>query len=72
VTGATVVIATANLASVTVSCPAGKVAVGGGGKPGGNQGIVASFPAGSPTPTGWTALFGQANTGNTAYVICAN
>ncbi len=62
----------ANLITVTANCPSGKVAVGGGGQPGGGGFVRASFPTGSPTPTGWTIQFSNATAGNTAYVICAN
>ena len=76
-TGATVVTDAANAATVTVSCPAGQVAVGGGGNGGaiggGFRSLAASFPTVSgSTPDGWTARFSGASAGNTVYVSCAS
>lgn len=60
--------------TATASCPAGKVAVGGGGSStNANNQLEASFPVlTATTPTGWTVRFDGAGGTQTAYVICAN
>jgi hypothetical protein len=69
-----VVTASTNAASVTATCPAGKIAVGGGGRAvSGPRVLTGSYPnATTGAPTAWIAVFDGANNGNTAYVICTN
>jgi hypothetical protein len=71
--GATVVSHNANATTVSVSCPTGTVATGGGGKSN-SYNVTQSYPtvsAGS-TPNGWTVVFSGSTGSNTAYVICAD
>jgi hypothetical protein len=72
-TGATMVTHNSNAKTVTVSCPTGKVAIGGGGSSS-KYTLVQSYPTASSgsTPDGWTAVFSDATGSNTAYVICAS
>jgi hypothetical protein len=54
------------------TCPAGKVAVGGGYSLTSGTSISASFPVTSgSTPTGWRVI-GSGNSAYTVYVVCAN
>ena len=62
--------------SATATCGAGQVAVGGGGSDSNAVRVLtASFPVGSPTPTGWTVTTKETNGTQvgqpTAYVLCA-
>jgi hypothetical protein len=68
-----VVSTTTNSATVTIGCPASKIAVGGGGQGGGTAMLTGSYPnATTGAATSWTATFDRANSNNRAYVICAN
>ena len=61
--------------TVSVSCPDGKVALGGGAQAGsdGWPYLISSYPTSTGgTPDGWTVQFDAPHPGNTAYVICAN
>jgi hypothetical protein len=87
-TGTTVITATTNavpannaVATATANCPAGRIAIGGGGQvniAATNNSDVAlqvTMPVGTNPPTGWTASAIQARAGGTAwsvtvYVVC--
>ncbi len=70
-TGSTVRSASTNDTSVTVHCPDGKIATGGGGNS--DKNLNASYPVMTGnTPTGWTARFQSSDSDNTVYVICAS
>ncbi len=66
--------AVATSKNVSVSCPAGKIATGGGAATSQTT-LMSSMPTPSTTgatPTGWTAAFTVAHGSNSVYVICAN
>jgi hypothetical protein len=73
IAGATVVTASTTGTTATATCPAGRIASGGGGNAGGARTLVGSFPntnAGG-TPVSWTAVFSGAAT-QTVYVVCVS
>lgn len=66
--------ATGNSKNVSVSCPAGQIATGGGASTSQTT-LMGSMPTPGTTgatPTGWTAAFTVAHGSNAVYVICAN
>jgi Collagen triple helix repeat (20 copies) len=75
-TGATIVsqAGASNSSTVNVSCPTGKIAVGGGGSAPSNARLISSYPTASAgsTPDGWRVTFTRSSTNNVAYVICAD
>lgn len=60
----------------TANCPAGAVALGGGGLTSGIENLQGSSPhlSGSSYPTGWEVLYGNSGSGPitvSAYAVCA-
>jgi hypothetical protein len=60
----------------TANCPAGAVAVGGGGLTSGIENLQGSWPdlTGPSYPTGWMVLYGNTGSGTitvSAYAVCA-
>lgn len=75
----------ANSATLTVTCPAGSVVLGGGGLRGSNDNLRGSYPVTGATtgttagtiptngqsPNGWTVIFSAADANNRVFVVCA-
>ena len=74
----------ANIATLTVACPAGRAAIGGGARRGTTQTLQAVYPVtGAATGTtagtiptdgqtgnGYTAIFSAASATNRVFVVC--